>query len=339
MRYMARAIAAVTAIMIALIPAAALAQSMDDRDGLLLRVGGSDRVEAGERVDTVVVIDGDLDVAGTVDSVIVVVNGDIQVENGAVVGGDIVLIDGEVMLRDGSVVTGDINLDSNARVVSETGAEHTGEVNHDAFDFDLEEAFAANLAIGYFSTWIVLLVVSVIAAVIFAGVGGRQLQSAADYITARPAGTILSGIFFWVGIVLLSMILLLTIFAAPLIVPLLMVTSAVWFIGMLVAGARLGAFLLRRPADDPAVDHPYAISLLGTLVLQIVAFVAGGGGIFLIIIAMLSDDIGLLGALIGIPIALLGFTALLAGFLGTGAVVYRALHAWTQGRDAGRASY
>src|SRR5215213_6530130 len=117
------------ALALLLVPARALAQ--ENRDDVYVRVNGTIDLAAGESVDTLVAVDSEARVAGTVrdtfvivnqtatvsgdvDRDVIVANGTLRLEPAAHIGGDVVLINGQLSQADRAVIAG--------RVVERSGA-------------------------------------------------------------------------------------------------------------------------------------------------------------------------------------------------------------------------
>jgi transposase len=117
------------ALTLLLAPVPALAQ--EKKDDVYVRVNGTVDLAAGESVDTLVAVNSESRVAGTVRDTLVIVNqtatvsgdigrdaivanGTLRLEPTAHIGGDVVLINGELIRADGAVIAG--------RVVERRGA-------------------------------------------------------------------------------------------------------------------------------------------------------------------------------------------------------------------------
>lgn len=331
-----RAILITLALLAAAAPLVALAQTdgEEDSDGVLVRVDGNAQVGDDERIGVVVVVDGDLAILGTVTEVVVVVDGNAVVQNGAVVEGEIWLYEGTLTLRDGSRVDGDIYLGSDASLVMETGSTHSGELRDGEFDWDPGAGFVGNLAIFSLASWAATTLVVVLGAVVFAGIGGLQLLSTASYLTGRLGGTLIATVVFWLGLVLISGLLFVTLLGIPLVWMLWLIAGFVWFLGYLVFATRVGAAVMRRPLDEPVEGHPYSVAIAGALIMQMLVLLVFIGFFLALATAALSGSPGLWGALFGIPTILLATLLWLAGLIGGGAIVYRAYAVWS-GRPVG----
>ncbi len=314
-----------------LVPSAAAAQNDagNGDDEVLVRVNGSDRVEAGESVNVVVIVRGDLVIEGDVLDTTVVVDGDVAVLNGATVDGTLVVVDGTLTLRDGSVTTADIFLNDDARWVQEEGATFTGDVRENGMGLDIGDSGAWRLALVTIVTWLGSTLVAILAALVFAGVGGRQLWASARNLSSRVAATILAALVFWFGLLLIMVPLGLSGVGALAIPVLLILGLAIWFLGYIAFGTRIGATVTRRSIDDPLNVHPYLPAIAGTLILQLLLLIAMAGLLATALIMLLADDSGSLGLILGLPTAIVFFSLWLVGIIGGGALVLKAVEAWS----------
>jgi hypothetical protein len=255
----------VLALPFIVIPATASAQSPQDDDDFNLRINGDVTIAQGESVNSVVVINGDLTVEGEVTDFALVIGGD-AIVNGNV-GGDLTVISGDINLASTAVVDnlnsirGDINRASGATVL--------GDVNErDSFRF-------LWWAAGLFSIllWLGMTLAVIASALIFAGFGGRQLAAAARATTGDLVNTIIGGVFLWIGVPILAGIAIVTIVGLPFGLGLLLFLLPTFgFLGYLVAGTRLGMWLLGLGGRDPG-QRPFLAAGLGTLALQLLVLI------------------------------------------------------------------
>ncbi|HLT19432.1 MAG TPA: hypothetical protein VKZ96_08255 [Thermomicrobiales bacterium] len=322
-------IALIAALLLSLlIPIPATAQEVDTGrdDQVLVRVNGSDSVEAGEVIDVVVIVNGDLEIAGEVKSTTVVVDGDVSVLNGARVDGALVVVDGTLTLRDGSVTDADIFLSDSSTWIQEEGAVVTGDVRQGDFNFRLSGSGAWRLALFSFVLWLGSTVVALLVALVFAGIGGRQLWESALNLTRRLGATVLTTLAFWVGAGLIMIPLALSGIGWALIPVVIMTGIAVWYLGYIAFGTRIGALMAGRRMGDVPDRHPYLQAIGGTLLLQLVLLLAMAGLVAGLIAGNLGDGLGLL---FSAPATILLFLLWLAGILGGGALVLKAVSAWS----------
>jgi hypothetical protein len=319
------------ALLAALVPLVTLAQDPDSDpdDEFVLRIDGSEFVEANQAIGVAIVINGDLQVEGRVADFMMVIDGDIAILNGAVVEADIIVIDGTLTLRDGSVVNGDIRTSGDSTFITEEGSQFNGTFRDDLFDRDATATAIWNFFLGYLVFWGATTVLLLVTAVIFAGIGGRQLVSSALFVTARPAGTVISALVFWILVSGAVGLLFITILGSPLATLLFITAVLVWVLGYVVAGTRVGALALGRTLCDEPGAHPYLMSVVGVLILQVINFFIGAGVLTLAMVAFFEGGTGWLGLLIGIPATLLAVFVWIIGTIGSGALIYRAFRAWT----------
>ncbi len=250
-------------VMLALIP---LTASADDGDNgnILIRINGDVTVARGEELDTVVVIRGDAIIEGTVHDAVVVVRGDLTVRGA--VEGSITAINGDVILENGStvedvhIVRGDLD--------QAAGATITGDVNRNA-DFSFRGAWI------WFSVvfWVGATVFLIGAALLFAAIGGRQLSAAAASMTSRTGPSLLAALALWIGLPIIGVIFLITVVGIPIgLAILLLGLPALWILGYITAGARLGAAVTGSLGRTPG-EHPYLAAFLGVVILQILVVI------------------------------------------------------------------
>jgi hypothetical protein len=257
-------------------PAVASAQSPEADDDFTLRVNGDVTIAEGETVNSVVVIDGNLTIEGNVTDFALVIDGNAVVSGR--VGGDLTVISGDIDLAGSAVVD---NLTSiRGDIVRATGATINGDIHErDSFRF-------LWWAAGLFSVliWLGMTVSLVAAALLFAAFGGRQLATAARAMTGDLVNTIIGAVFFWVGVPILAGLAIATIVGLPLGLGILVfLLPSFGFLGYLVAGTRLGIWLLALGGRE-AGERPFLAAGLGTLALQLLVLIPALG----ILIALLA---------------------------------------------------
>ena len=276
-------------ISLLMFPSVALAQGSGSKDDLLLRVNGPITVNANEEVGTVVVISDNAVISGIVRHDLVVINGDATVTG--TIEGNVTIYRGTLSLQGTSRVAGDVNLVSST-LTQASGTTVEGSVNHSSFEWSGWEFFAFSVYL-----WISMTIAIIVAGLIFAAVGGRQLMGAGSLISRKLGATILSALIVGIGVPLLATVAFASVLGIPLGIGLLLfLIPALWFFGYLVAGTKLGAVILRQEATD----HPYLASVIGLVLLQAIGLIPFLGG----------------------------FVDLLAGLLGVGALVLLGWNAW-----------
>jgi hypothetical protein len=252
------------AFALAFIPTLAFAEDGVDED-VLVRIGADVHIAVGERAGTVIVIDGDALIEGEVAKGVFVINGNATVRGE--VSGDLTVISGDIDLLPTAQVKNITSIRGNIHRAE--GSLVSGDVNErDEFGF-------AGLAASVFSIlfWIGITVALIAAGLIFAAVGGRQLREAAQRMTGDAVNVIIGIVFVAVVIPSLAVAAMVTLIGIPLGIGLLLfLLPALWLLGYIVAGARLGGALAGLTARGEG-DHPYAATVLGIVLLQLLALV------------------------------------------------------------------
>lgn len=278
----------VFACVLALLPGVAHAQ--EPNRGIIGSIDRDLTLPAEDTVDGVIVVNGDARIEGTAVDFVLVIRGTATVAGGGVVQGEITVIDGTLVLQDGALVQDVALIDS--AFESAPNARVTGDVDRQA---DFAIGGISGFVTGAF--WVAITLVMIAGALAFAAVGASQLNRGVNVISQELGKTLLSTLVVWIALPIVSVLIAFTIIGIPLGVSMIIyVLPSLWFLGYIVMGTRVGAFLLSL-AKRPLGEHPYLAAVLGVLVLQLATFVP------------------VLGAL----------SALLAGMVGAGAVL---LVAW-----------
>jgi hypothetical protein len=281
---------AIVALLIALIPAAALAQEITTGDdGVIIRINGPVHIAAGETVETVVVISGDATIDGTLMGSLVVIDGDALVSGQ--VRDDVTVVSGTLDLastaqvENVSIIRGELVRDASASI---GGSISQGDYQVSPWDWGIFWAFM----------WVGMTLVVLTSGVILAAIGGRQVKAAGDAIQRDIGPSLLGAVVAWLVLPVLMFMVLFTVIGIPIGVGyFLFVLPVLWFVGYIAAGTHLGRILLSRRHDD---EHPYLPALLGLMILQVIGIVPVIGG-------------------------MLGF---LAGIIGSGALLVLGWRAW-----------
>lgn len=263
----------VVAVSMAVLPSVVLAQSGDEeRDDFTLRINGDYVVPAGETLGTLLVIRGDVEVHGTVDEALVVINGDAVVTGTGRVNGETTVVSGTLDLRSGSEVQ-DVTLIS-SDLERASGAMVLGDI--DRTRGGVWWGWGAAVILG-FVFWLGMTIAVLVAGVLFALVGGRQLAGAASYMSERVGGSVLTGFIMLLAVPIVGIALLVTIIGIPLgIGVLFFLGPALLFFGYLVAGTWLGSLVLSR-APEAIRERPVLPALVGLGILQLIVLVPGLG--------------------------------------------------------------
>src|SRR5215217_5509066 len=263
-----------TTLALLLAPVPALAQ--EQTDDVYVRVNGTVDLADDESVDTLVAVNSESRVAGTVRDTLVIVNqtatvsgdvgrdaivanGTLRLEPTANIGGDVVLINGQLDQADGATIAGN--------VVERSGAMIGAEFNR------------ATAAISFIA-WLGMTLLFVVVALVWAAVGGRQLSDVAGLLGARPGLAALAAVIFWIVVPIVAFVVLFTVIGIPIgITLLLVVLPLLWGLGYITTSTRLGFFLADLRHTTPNLAHPYLEAVLGVVIFQLIGLIPIVGGI------------------------------------------------------------
>ena len=255
-------VAAVAVLLGIAAPAALAAEPTSSSRSFVLSVDRDVDVPVGDHIETLVVVRGDANVAGSVDS-LVVVDGTATLT--AATAGSLVVVNGTADLGAGSTVTGDVRTYSGS-VNRASDAIVGGTVR--AADTDLA-AFALLLI----PLFLVLLVgfglAGLAVALLVAAFGARQVRQAESLISDEPGTVLVAGIVGSVVLPILALLATVTIVGAPIgLGALFLVLPALAFIGWIVAAIWIGDWILGR-SGGPRAERPYAAAIVGVLILAL----------------------------------------------------------------------
>jgi hypothetical protein len=263
-----------TTLALLLAPVPALAQ--EKTDDVYVRVNGTVDLAADESVDTMVAVNSESRVAGTVRDTLVIVNqtatvsgdvgrdavvanGTLRLEPTANIGGDVVLINGQLDQADGAVIGG--------KVVERSGAMIGAEFNR------------ATATISFIA-WLGMTLLFIVVALGWAAVGGRQLSDVAGLLGARPGLAALAAVIFWIVVPIIAFVVLFTVIGIPIgITLLLVVLPLLWGLGYVTTSTRLGFYLADLRHTTPNLAHPYLEAVLGVVIFQLIGLIPIVGGI------------------------------------------------------------
>jgi hypothetical protein len=270
-------------------PAAALAQNVDpdENDDVLIRINGPVNVAADQTLDTLIVISNDTTIDGVINDTLVVVDGTTTI-NGRV-DGEVVVVSGTLNLGPTAVVE-DVNL-YDSEMSRDPAATISGDLNENA-----EVTWSWwDSAIFTFAIWIGMTIVVLVAGLIFALLGGRQLLALSHTARTQIGQSVITALVLLVGLPLLAIAAFVTVVGIPFgLAIIFLVIPLLWFIGYIVIGAHLGGWLLSLLGRADARNSIVWATLLGLLVLQLIGLIPFIGG----------------------------FIAFLAGLYGAGVLIY-----------------
>jgi cytoskeletal protein CcmA (bactofilin family) len=249
---------------LAMSPGTALAQTAEDDDSAVIRVNSDTVIGPGESVENLVVISANARIEGTVTGTLVVIDGDATIAG--TVEEDLTVISGDIELLDGSTVK-DVH-SIRGEITRAPGATVTGDVDENDFS-------GLSTALGVISIllWVGITIALLVAGIVFALVGGRQLTAATKVMTGEAAYAILGAVFVWIGLPVLAVIAFITVIGAPLgLGILLFLLPVLGFLGYLVAATRLGSWLTGA-MNRPATERPVLAVVLGVLILQVLLLI------------------------------------------------------------------
>ncbi len=286
------------ALFLALLPTAGFAQVNEASDaGFVMRIDGDLTVREGESVDSAVVINGNVQVDGTVEDFLVVIDGDSEISGR--VDGDIVAISSTIDLTASAVIDGDVSL-IESDLNQAPGSQVLGDI-----DDELEIQWWIFLIVN-FVFWIGMTIAVLVFGLLLVAVAPRQTANAAATMTEDPGWSALSAAIAFIAIPIGAVIALVTVIGVPLGVGVLaFMLPAIWFLGYLVGGLMLGTLIYSQAAERVRGNR-YLSVVTGLAIIQLFALIP------------------FLGILV----------AVLMGFWGAGAVVLLAWRSFRAPRDA-----
>jgi hypothetical protein len=267
--------------MLLLAPVALAADPMPETGRVVISTQGDITIPAGEQADVVMVVNGTATIEGEVNT-IVAVDGAVDLTGARTE--TIVAVRSPVTVGEGTVVLGDVvQLDS---VVRQVGS---GEVLGQVTDMRASLiGIGAVLAPALILLWIGFGLATIVAGLLLAGLAGRQVRAAEALISREPVLTFAVGILGLVVIPVVAVLLMITVIGAPLGVGILLgLWPLVAFVGYLVAGIWIGDWVLHRVEPATIRARPFLAAVIGILILQVLALVPVLG-----IVAMIASLFG-----------------------------------------------
>ena len=247
-------------------PAAMAAGPVTSTGSVVVTVNGTADVPAGSNLDAVVVVDGTATISGTAETV-VVVSGTATLANATV--DQLVVIDGRVDLIAGTTVRNIRTIEGT--VTQDPTAVVTGGMRSYESDLLALSLLLAPLALLFTAG---LALAAIIAGLVVAAFGARQVRSMEDRITREPGQTLVAGIAGTIILPVVGALLTATIIGAPVGLALLLgVLPVLAFVGWLVAAIWVGDWMLARGHASREARHPYRVAVLGVVVLAVASLV------------------------------------------------------------------
>ncbi len=243
-------------------PAALAASVVPDPHAVLVSVNGSVDVPAGDRLDTLVVMDGNAHVSGDVRTIVVA--GGTATLSGARTR-DLIVLDGSADLQTGTTVSGDV-LTLHGTVSRQTGAVVGGASRN----LDTDLAALGLLLVGAFIVLFIGLGLTTLAiALLVAALAGRQVRNVESLITREPGQVLVAGIVGSIALPALAVALMMTVVGAPIGIAMLLILMPVAALAWLVAAIWIGDWIVVRLWKAPEPERPYRAAVIGVIVLAV----------------------------------------------------------------------
>jgi len=244
-------------------PAVLAAEPIRDGGRVLVSVNGPVDIPAGDHLDTLVVLGGDARISGDVRSIV------IARCTATLVGAtteSLVVVNGTADLQAGTTVRGDVRT-LNGTVTQQPGTEVLGSVR--TLDADLA-ALGLLLIPAFILLFIGFALATVVAALLVAAFGARQVRSVESLIVREPGHVLLAGIAGMVALPLVAVLLIATVVGAPMGFALIfIVLPAIAFLAWIVAAIWIGDWIVARLRGTPEADRPYRAAVVGVIVLAL----------------------------------------------------------------------
>ncbi len=257
-------------------PATAFAQDSfsNSDDNVLIRINGTVTVAADESLDVLIVIDDDATVDGVITDTLVVMNGTATI-NGRV-DGDLVVVGGDLVLGPTAVVD-DVHL-YDSSITRDPAATVRGDITEGA-EFRWSWWGGAIVSLGI---WVGVTIVVLIAGLIFALLGGRQLLALGNTARTEVPMSILAAVVVMIGLPIVAIMVFFTVIGIPLgLAILLMLIPILWLLGYIVAGSLFGTWIRAKMGRTDAIGGIVWATLIGLLILQFVSLIPFIGGFIL----------------------------------------------------------
>lgn len=284
MHGLARLLVGITVALGSIAGSARAMAATDDRGGdVMMRFNGPVHVGANEVPTAAIVVNGDITVDGAVREQLLVVNGNATVRGR--VDGEATVINGHLNLADGAAVN-NVSL-VNSDIARAPGAVVSGAVHQRQRAWSTASGPAAAALF-----WLSITLSLVGAGMLFALLGKRTLLRSADVLTSRPGASIIATFAVWIGIPVAAIIAMFTLIGVPFGLTLLLaVLPALWILGYVIAGTRLGAGILEtlaRGKGRARIDRPIAAAIVGIVTLQVIAMAPFAGPLLAVIAGLLG---------------------------------------------------
>ncbi len=270
-RFMLHVVTIVFCLTASPVGAAPQAYEYEGEGGAIIRLDGSLTVGENEVSDLVVVVDGNVTMAGRAE-VLVVVDGEARIRGGEV--GQLIVIDGLADLTDSAVVTGDVTL-IDAELNQDASSIVTGSIER-----DVAQWFGFGAALLGLSFAIGLGVMLILCGLLVAALMPEATRTAGAALTDRVGPMLLATLLVWLGLPMLGIASMVTIIGIPLgITIFLLVIPVLGFLGYLLTAIRVGDEIIAAVRGSAEPEHPYLATIVGIVLLFLLGAVPVLGGI------------------------------------------------------------
>jgi hypothetical protein len=248
-------------------PAALAADTLPHTGRVIISTQGDVTIPAGDQADVVVVIRGNADIEGTVNTLVVIEG---TADLAAARLETVVAVRSTIEARAGTVILGELQrLDST--VHQQGNAEIVGGIT------DLTDVFVeagAVLAPALILLWIGFGLAAIAAALFLAAIATRQVREAEQLMARDPLMTFAVGLVGAIAVPVAAVLLLVTVVGAPLGLGVLFaVLPLLAYAGYLVAAIWTGEWVLRRVSPGPEPERPYLGAVIGVAILGVIGLV------------------------------------------------------------------
>jgi hypothetical protein len=248
------------------VPGAFAAEPLAHTGRVLVSTEGDVTIPRGDHADVVVVVEGNADIQGVVNT-LVVVEGTATLTGASVE--TVVAVRSRIEVGAGTVISGEVQR-------LESTIHQSGNAEIRGGTVELSERWiqaGAILAPALAILWLGFGLSTLVAGLLLAGLAARQVRAAGTLISQEPALTLVAGILGVIVIPVGAILLVPTLIGAPLGIAVLVVAlPLIAFGGYLVAATWIGEWLLRRTSTADR-DRPYLAVVLGVVALGAVGLV------------------------------------------------------------------
>jgi hypothetical protein len=281
MRKLFPVVVALFALLLLAASAVAAPLGGDGKDAIVV-ISGDVAVEPGETVEDVVVIDGDVRIAGRVDGDVILVAGDALLSGR--VGGDLVTVAGRARLLPRARVGGDLLYGEEEPRLA-PGALVAGEIDEKGWD-----ALGLLPIIGAFVLWLAVTVSTAVLGILLVLLVPRAADATMAQAESRFWTAVAIGAGVFVGLPLLAFVASITLVGLPLAIGLILALLPLAALGYVAAAWVLGRLIVKPPRDR------ILAFLAGLAILRAVALIPVLG--LLAWLGAVIVGLGLLGAAI-----------------------------------------